>query len=217
MRDSRAGFTLVELLVAMFITGLLGIITIQFFTSTSRGMNEQTYIATQTGAVQRTLGVIGDDIRRAETVVSSGLATVLPMGSLSVTPPAATGTQRLDLYVVTPAGSECTTAYEYRSYFTVARSTLTGTTVNTWLRLPADSANDTRSVLLQYLGCAANLTTVPTFSGVRVVSDYINTLTITQTGAGAVTVSVQSARTLNGRTLRSPQVPAVGTYYSRRN
>lgn len=217
MNHTTSGFSLVELLVAMFITGLLGAITVQFFTSTSRGMNEQTYIATQTGVIQRTLGVIGDDIRRAEAVVPSGAATILPMGTLSVTPPAATGAQRLDLYVVTPAGSGCTTAYEYRSYFTVARSTLTGATINTWLRLPEDAANTTRNVLLQYLGCAATLTTAPAFSAVRVVSDYLNTLTVTQAVSGAVSVSLQSTRTLSGRTLRSPQVPAVGTYYSRRN
>ena len=210
------GFTLIELLVVMAILGVIGTLIISFFTTTSQSVTEQTRVASQTGQIQRALGLIADDIRRADKLVVTGSATPLDFGGIGVTTPAQTGASRLDLYVLRPAsGSPCatTSGYEYRSYFTVARGALTTGSMNAWVRLPEDTDNAARNVLLQYVGCADTLTGNPTYGSLRPVVDHVGNLTFTQT-ASNVSVALQGQRQIGARTFTTPL--ASGTYYSRR-
>ena len=209
------GFTLIELLVAMAITGILAGLVMTFFSSTSDGVTQQTHVATQTAVVQRALGLMGDDIRRAELIVPVDSAFTLPLGTSGLTAPSKTGADRFDVYVVTPAtGSSCTTTYEFRSYFLVGRSVVTGLT-DTWLQLPNDTANSAQKVLVQFLGCSNSLT-APSSGNVRLVADYIKQFQVTYGASNELTLTLQGQRTLRGRLLTSPLTPATGTYYSRR-
>lgn len=212
------GFTLVEVLISMVITGILGALIISFFTSIQRSTTEQRYVSTQTAVIQRALGLMGDDVRRADLIVANGTARTLSAGSTGLVIPVETGNNRIDLLVKRPStGSSCdiTDQYEYHSYFTVVRSSL-ATLSDPWLSLPDDTANTSKTVLMLYVGCTSDVSVAPTLRGIRIFADYIDIFAVAYGTANDVSISLQGRRTILGRELRSPLSPAVATYYSRR-
>lgn len=215
----QVGFTLVELLIAILIVGLLSTFIANFFIQSTQTINQQGYVSTQTAVVQRAVGLIGDDVRRAEKIIPPGTALSLGVAVASnLNAPATTGPDRIDIYIVKPVGSPCTLAtddYEVRSYFTVTRAAAVSST-DTWVQLPDDPLNSAQKVLIQYKGCAANQSTSPSNGVLRLVSDYVNTFTLGYPSATGASIDMQAARTLQGQLLRSPLAPAHTTYYSRR-
>lgn len=213
MRNTTLGLTFVEVLVATLL-GLIVMAAALRLVVSSRDLTTTTINQDSTTEdLQATLALIADDVRRA-AVIHDSLSAPTWISSL-------TGVTR-SLTLTLPATSGCTVPQV--TYAVMPRTNLTGTGVNTWLRLTAETDNTTQSAIVRAERCGTLLGTLtPTY---RLVADYLESAEFALARVGEITFStsptsatggvpyqsvrieVASSRTQQGRTAR---VPASGT------
>lgn len=171
------GFTLIELLLAVLIGMVLLNVVFGLMTSSRRLAVTTVRQANSTETLQVVAATIGDDVRRS--------AMILPTLSVPSWALATAATSALNLSL--PADSFCASAYDV-SYYIIPRDNLTGSSVSEWLRLPADTSNSTRSVLIRATQCGSVLVS-------RLVADYLDApqFAIAQVGSSSFTSAPTSA------------------------
>lgn len=209
MNGSR-GFTLVELLVTMAIATLLLGLATQLIQGTNR--LSQSSVTTSAGLehVQQAANIVADEVRRAYRVLAPGSSSNL--GSAASGAPTTAGTGLLVLLGPAVPGAGCTTSYELTAYYFVDRSALTSG--DQWVSLPADAANDSKRVMLQYRVCTASgsfPTSAPGGGTLRVVTDYLGTGTFTYSGVNNrnVTLTLAASQTVLGKTITGATITTV--------
>ncbi len=171
------GFTLIELLLAAAIGIVLISLIVNFMLSTRQVTVGVMNRASGLETLQAASSAIADDVRRATKIE----------GSLSIPSWAGASGATQALILVVGPDATCATAQDVTFYF-FPRSSLTGTATPEWIRLPDDSLNSARSVLLRASQCG---TTVRT----RLVADYLDApeFQLAQIGSSTFTTTPTSA------------------------
>lgn len=153
MNSPTAGFTLLELLVAMAVATVISLAAFQLMTSSQQVTDLTVNQSARIEDLQSVAALVADDVRQTH-VISDSLDVPLWTGILG-------GVQSLTLTLKVPG---CVVSQV--AYVTVPRANLTGVGVSEWLRVATDAANNTQRALIRATRCDLVINR-------RLVGDYL--------------------------------------------
>lgn len=213
------GFTLLEVLVAIALAGVLLGTLMNFLTSTNNAAAQAAQAAQALREIQMGGAILADDVRLARVIYPAAQFLTLNSAYPATVRNPETGTNVWEtkstgsfvaMVLPSDAGQPCaTTGLEFVAYYLIPRVNLTSLPLTDWGNPGPDPANDDTNVLMRYSTCVSTVAPLPTnLSGGegRLVIDYLESAGMNITSS-QVTATMVGTRTVGGREVR---VPAVG-------